>query len=293
MSAAIEVPVAGGSLAIHRLGSVRDDAPAVLAVHGILATSAAWLAAGAALRDEIALIAPDLRGRGDSHALPGPFGLDAHVADLLAVLDALELERVVMAGHSMGAYVVARLAARHPERVSRLVLVDGGLTIDGRERVDPGPFLREFLGPALARLRMTFADVDEYVAWWCKHPSIAGTDIDEAVLRGYAEHDLVGTPPQARSSVNADALEPDGGDVLRSVDARGLTLPAVLLCAPRGMVNDPNPMQPLALARAWAASDPGRRRAVQVPDTNHYTIALGAAGAAAVAAEIRAAVAAE
>ena len=58
------------------------------------------------------------------------------------------------------------------------------------------------------------------------------------------------------------------------------------------MVNDPNPMQPLELVRAWAAEDPSRRRALQVPDVNHYTIGLGAAGAAAVAAEVRAAVAA-
>jgi hypothetical protein len=155
------------------------------------------------------------------------------------------------------------------------------------------PFMRAFLGPALARLQMTFSDLDAYVAWWSEHPSIAGSDIDPAVLRAYAEHDLVGTPPHLRSSVNADALEPDGTDVLRSVDARELTLPAVLLCAPRGMVNDDNPMQPLQLVREWAAQDGARRRAVQVPDTNHYTIALGAAGAAAVAAEVRAALAAE
>jgi lipase len=57
------------------------------------------------------------------------------------------------------------------------------------------------------------------------------------------------------------------------------------------MVNDPNPMQPLELVRAWAAEDPERRRAFQVPDVNHYTITLGAAGAAAVAAEVRAALA--
>jgi pimeloyl-ACP methyl ester carboxylesterase len=284
--------VDGGSLAVHLLGSTRSDATAVLAVHGILATSAAWLAVAAALGDDVTLIAPDLRGRGDSHSLPAPFGLDAHVADLLAVLDALEHERIVVLGHSMGAYVVARLAARNPERVSRLVLVDGGLTIPGSERIDPVPFLREFLGPALARLQMRFADLDAYVEWWSEHPSITGSDIDPAVLRAYAEHDLTGAPPELRSSVNPDALEPDGGDVLRSGDARELTHPAVLLCAPRGMVNDPNPMQPLRLVQEWVAQDAGCRRALQVHDTNHYTIALGAAGAAAVAAEVRSAVSA-
>ena len=53
----------------------------------------------------------------------------------------------------------------------------------------------------------------------------------------------------------------------------------------------PDPMQPLADVRAWAAADPERRQALEVPDTNHYTIAWGAHGAAAVADAIAAAVA--
>ncbi|MFZ0388396.1 MAG: alpha/beta fold hydrolase [Solirubrobacteraceae bacterium] len=291
MSVRIDVPVAGGELAVYRLGSERPDAPAVLAVHGITATSFAWLAVAAALGDDVSLVAVDLRGRGASRSLPGPFGLDAHVADLIAVLDALALERPVVLGHSMGAYVAARLADRCPDRVSRLVLVDGGLTIPGSADVDPEPFMRAFLGPALARLELTFESLDDYVAWWREHPAIAGSDIDLAVLRRYVEHDLVGEPPALRSSVNPDVLKPDGSDVLRCDDAHRLALPAVLLCAPRGMVNDPNPMQPLDLVHGWAAEDPERRRAFQVPDVNHYTIALGMAGAASVAAEVRAALA--
>jgi pimeloyl-ACP methyl ester carboxylesterase len=288
----IDVPVAGGELAVYRFGSQRPDAPAVLAVHGITATSFSWLATAAALADDVSLVAVDLRGRGESGSLPGPFGLDAHMADLVAVLDALDLHAPVVVGHSMGAYIAARLGVRHPDRVSRLVLVDGGLTITGSADVDPDVFMRAFLGPALARLEMTFESLDAYVAWWQAHPAISGSDIDPAALRGYAAHDLVGEPPTLRSSVNPDVLRPDGSDVLLSDDAHRLALPAVLLCAPRGLVNDPNPMQPLELVRAWAAEDPNRRRALQVPDVNHYTIGLGAAGAAAVAAEVRAAVAA-
>jgi pimeloyl-ACP methyl ester carboxylesterase len=294
MSGRIDVPVAGGELAVYRLGSQRggsDQSPAVLAVHGITATSFAWLAVAAALGDDVSLIAVDLRGRGDSGSLPGPFGLDAHVDDLLAVLDALALPQTVVLGHSMGAYIAARLAARHPDRVSRLVLVDGGLTIPGSADVDPERFMRAFLGPALARLELTFESLEAYVAWWREHPAIADSDVDPAVLRGYVAHDLSGEPPALHSSVNPDVLTPDGSDVLHSDDAHRLALPAALLCAPRGMVNDPHPMQPLELVHAWVAEDPARRRGLQVPDVNHYTITLGAAGAAAVAAEVRAAVA--
>ena len=292
MNARIDVPVTGGELAVYRLGSQRPDAPAVLAVHGITATSFAWLATSAALGDDVSLIAVDLRGRGDSRSLPGPFGLDAHVEDLVAVLDALALAQPVVLGHSMGSYIAARLGAQHPDRVSRLVLVDGGLTVPGSADIDPETFMRAFLGPALARLEMTFESVDSYVEWWGQHPAISGSDVDPDVLRQYAAHDLVGEPPALHSSVNPDVMAPDGSDVLSSDDAHQLALPAVLLCAPRGMVNDPNPMQPLELVHAWADEDPERRRALQVPDVNHYTITMGAAGAAAVAAEVRAAVAA-
>ena len=291
MSARIDVPVAGGKLAVYRLGSQRPDAPAVLAVHGITSTSFAWLATAAALGDDVSLIAVDLRGRGASGSLPGPFGLDAHVEDVVAVLDALALPRPVVLGHSMGSYIAARLGVQHSDRVSRLVLVDGGLTVPGSADVDPEPFMRAFLGPALARLEMTFESVDAYAEWWGEHPAIKGSDVDPEMLRRYVAHDLVGDPPALRASVNPDVLTPDGSDVLRSEDAHRLALPAVLLSAPRGMVNDPNPMQPLELVRAWVAEDPERRRGLQVPDVNHYTITLGAAGAAAVAAEVRAAVA--
>jgi hypothetical protein len=65
----------------------------------------------------------------------------------------------------------------------------------------------------------------------------------------------------------------------------------VLLVAPRGLQDNPQPMQPLALAEAWAAAAPEQRGVVLVPDTNHYTIVLGP-GAGAVAQAIqRAAVA--
>jgi pimeloyl-ACP methyl ester carboxylesterase len=73
------------------------------------------------------LIAPDLRGRGRSAALPRPYGLVTHLTDLTVALDHLGVDRAVMAGHSMGAHVAARLSAEQPHRAAALVLIDGGL----------------------------------------------------------------------------------------------------------------------------------------------------------------------
>jgi len=287
----LDVPVRGGSLATYRFGSTRADAPLVLAIHGITSTSRAWLAVGRALGDRAALIAVDLRGRGRSNELPGPFGIEAHVDDLLVLLDHFDLQQAVIAGHSLGAYVAAALANGNPGRVRSLVLVDGGLTIPGSESVDAQVFIEDFLGPTFRRLKAEFEDSQHYRDWWAAHPAFASSDVDRELLARYADHDLVGQPPRMRSSVNPEAVRVDGLDLFKAPNASSIEVPAVLLCAPRGMVDDPNPMQPLAIVQEWASRDRSRRRAVEVPGVNHYTIAFGPGGARVVATEIVAALA--
>ncbi len=288
MTQRIDIAVAGGRLATYRLGP--DDPSPVLAIHGITSSSRTWLAPARALGGRASLLAVDLRGRGQSGELPPPFGLDAHVLDMIAVLDQLGLAQAVIVGHSLGAYIAARLATTRPDRVKRLVLVDGGLPIPGTTDADPEEFMQAFLGPSLERLSQTFPDLATYRAWWARHPAFAGADILAEDLDAYAAHDLVGDPPHMRSPVNPQAVRDDGRDLFGELDADRLTLPATLLCAPKGMIDDPNPMQPLAAVQAWAAADPGRRHAIQVPGVNHFTIALGAQGATQVAAAVRQAV---
>jgi pimeloyl-ACP methyl ester carboxylesterase len=265
----------------------------VVAVHGITSSSRNWLAVARDLDGRVALAAVDLRGRGASNGLPGPYGLAAHERDVLAVLDGLGLERAVLAGHSLGAYVVARVAAEHPERVSAAVLVDGGLRIPGTENADPDVFLDAFLGPALARLRMRFENREQYRDFWRAHPALASSDVEDADIVAYADYDLVGDEPDLRSSVSEDAVREDGADLFaQGGDAQRLSVPATMLVAPRGLLDDPRPMHPLPLAREWEAGAPESRRVIEVPDVNHYTIALGARGARAVADAIAAAAAA-
>jgi pimeloyl-ACP methyl ester carboxylesterase len=279
------VTVAGGSLNVARLHA-GGDAPVAIAVHGITSSSRAWLAVARALDGRAALLAVDLRGRGESRGLPGPYGLGSHVSDLLAVLDSAGLERAVLVGHSLGAYVVARFAVEHPQRVRAILMVDGGLDIPGAGGVEPQAFADALLGPALARLQMRFESDQAYYEWWRTHPALGGSEVEDADLFAYAAHDLVGEPPDLRPGISEDAVR---ADVLGLVDTRyahELVVPARMLVAPRGLADEPSPMQPLAEAGAWVDEDPVRRTAELVPGANHYTITIGRAGAARVADEI-------
>ena len=121
-------------------------------------------------------------------------------------------------------------------------------------------------------------------AWRRRHPALGGDDVDAGTLRAYAEHDLVGVAPELAPSASREAIAVDAAEVAAAgADAAALRVPARLLVAPRGMLDGPDPLQPLALAQAWAAADPARRGVTLVPDVNHYTIVMGRPGAAAVA----------
>ncbi|SEA48052.1 alpha/beta hydrolase [Leifsonia sp. 21MFCrub1.1] len=270
------VPVAGGDLAGGVWHPDAEGMP-ILAVHGITASHRAWLLTADRLPHR-RLIAPDLRGRGRSSGLPGPFGLVQHADDLARVLDALSLDRVVVAGHSMGAFVAVRFAERHPDRVERLVLIDGGLPLPPPEGVAPEDVPAVVLGPAIERLRMRFASPEEYEAFWRRHPAI-GPWWNPAIA-DYVAYDLVGDAPELRSSADAEAvsvnaLELDGSAGYAEALA-SLLLPIDLVRAPRGLLDGPSLYDPAVVAE-WHERLPGMR-IHEADDVNHYTILMTDAG---------------
>lgn len=104
------------------------DGPAVLALYGVTGHARRWQVLSGAL-PELRLVAVDLRGHGRSPWTP-PWGIEQHVDDTLATLDALGLDRVPVIGHSFGGAVALHLARTSPQRVSRLVLLDPALGLD-------------------------------------------------------------------------------------------------------------------------------------------------------------------
>lgn len=259
------VRVRGGDLFTARWG--RGAAPPVLALHGITANRLAF----ARLAEELAgrggppLLVPDLRGRGFSSGVRGPYGLSAHVDDMVAVLDAHGVERTVVAGHSMGAFIACLLAVRHPERVTGLLLIDGGYGLP----VAPDTDIDTVLGPALARLRMTFGSQDEYRRFWRRHPAFTGRW--NTWTERYALSDLVGQAPRLFSRVNEESVRADGAQVLADPEALGaihrLPRPARLLWTARGLMDEsPGLYTPERLAGL-----PEDVATVELPDDNHYS----------------------
>lgn len=290
---AFSVPVDGGELRVGILGAQDPGAPTVVAVHGITASHRSWLRVSADLAG-VRIIAPDLRGRGRSNSLPGPFGLRQHAADLERVLDHIGLASTVAVGHSMGAFVVALLGYRAPERVAALVLVDGGVPLALPEGVDPDAVPLALLGPAADRLRMTFESRDSYRDFWRGHPAFAD-GLSPEVL-DYLDYDLDGEAPALRASGSADAVTTDAQELYGpgwySEALRSLRMPVTVLRSPRGLLAEPPGLYPPGRLEAARAELP-QLEIQEVPDVNHYTILMAEPGASAVAAAIRSALTVE
>jgi pimeloyl-ACP methyl ester carboxylesterase len=252
----IDVPVAGGDL---RVVVWPGDGPTVLAAHGVTANALSWAGVAASLAGRVRLVAPDLRGRARSAGLPGPYGMAAHAADLIAVADHLGLSRVALAGHSMGAFVATETAARHPSRVSSVLLVDGGLPLPVPAGTDVDDALHAVIGPAMARLSMTFDSLDAYCGYFRRNPALGRYWTPE--IAAYVTRDFTGSG----SSCLLEAVRADTRDMLTApAPAGGLPL----LWASRGLQDEERGL--------YSPSDVAGRDAELVPDVNHYTLLLGA-----------------
>jgi pimeloyl-ACP methyl ester carboxylesterase len=107
---------------INGISMAFDDhgsGPAVVLIHGFPLCRKMWRPQFNTLPDAgFRLIAPDLRGFGESDAPSGPYTIDLFADDVVELLDYLEIDRAVVGGMSMGGYVLFNLLERYPERLS-------------------------------------------------------------------------------------------------------------------------------------------------------------------------------
>jgi pimeloyl-ACP methyl ester carboxylesterase len=161
--------------------------PALVLLNGWTASGLVWPTTWvSALEKRFRVIRIDNRGTGWSRSAPAPYTLADLADDALDVLRACGVDQAVVLGNSMGGMIAQELALRHPERVSRLVLVSTAPPIPAQIAPDPAPFMAALAPPAPGQdLRLHFKALwSEYAApsFSAAHPEVFD-EIAEQVVR--------------------------------------------------------------------------------------------------------------
>ena len=113
-------------LRLHYVDWGNPDAPPLVLVHGGRDHCRSWDWVALALRDRYHVIAPDLRGHGDSQWVIGSgYAMIDYVYDLAQLVRQNDLAPVTLLGHSLGGRICLEYAGIYPERVSRLIAIEG------------------------------------------------------------------------------------------------------------------------------------------------------------------------
>jgi pimeloyl-ACP methyl ester carboxylesterase len=279
----ILVPVHGGELAVFQYGN--GDGTPVLLIHGVTSSNRAFqLFADALIARGKAPFAVDLRGRGDSNSLQGPFGMRNHAADMAAVINHFGWNRPDVIGHSMGGFVAAALVGLYPDAVGEVVFADGGLPLPMPPGMTVEQIMPFVLGPAMTRLAMEFENKEAYRNYW--KPQAAFAKGWSSVLDEYVDYDLRGSEPHMKAATNPQAVEDDSrdlfGDDLIVKSLQGLRKQSLFIKAERGLQNEEGGLYPMPVLDAVLPAYPMLTLEL-LPDCNHYDMFLEATGAEKVA----------
>lgn len=255
------------------------DAATIVLLHGLSANAnsfAGLISAG--LSPAFRVIAPDLRGRARSGKPESGYEMSDHARDVIALLDALGLDRVVLGGHSFGGYLGIYIAANYPDRVQKLVVIDAAISSHPRIGV--------LLKPSLDRLTRTSPTADSYLTD-VRNAGYMNGIWDESA-EAYFRAELVEHPDGSFGSATSNAAivqaamgvatEPWLHHV-QQVRAPVLMLNALGSFGPPGTPPLFDELVTRATARAFGAAR------YQVVPGNHITLLFGS-GAAAVRREI-------
>jgi len=157
---------------------MRGSGPAVILLHGTSANHAVWEPVGDLLENHATVVALDQRGHGRSDKPASGYTGDDFVSDVVAVLDALGIEKAVVAGHSLGGRNSWLAAARHPDRVVAAVVVDYTPFVEAS--------VIDELGARVALGFRQFADVDEIESYLRdRYPAILPGAVARRARWGY------------------------------------------------------------------------------------------------------------
>jgi pimeloyl-ACP methyl ester carboxylesterase len=239
----------------------------ILCVHGITANSRFWDCLASALAPHHRVIAMDLRGRGLSDKPPTGYSIQHHCKDILALMNDQGLERPVLMGHSLGAFISLVFAARYPERVDRLILVDGG------GKLTKAQMAKVFTGikPSLDRLGQIFPSFEAYLSQMKQAPYLQPWN---SYMETYFRYEIENVEGGVRSRVHPKHIEEEAKN-LRKVDSRKfykrVKAPTLILRATKGMVAKDDLLLPEDVAERMVREIPNATK-VDLERANHYSI---------------------
>jgi len=239
----------------------------ILCVHGLTANCRCWDVLASSLSPRHKVIAMDLRGRGLSDGPPSGYSVENHCRDILALMDDQGLERPVLMGHSLGAFISLVFAAKYSQRVDRLILVDGG------GKLSEAQMTKVFAGikPSLDRLGKVFPDFESYVALLKQAPFLQPWN---SFFETYFRYEVEDVEGGVRSRVHPKHIEEESGN-LKKMDSsqfyKKVMTPTLILRATKGMLAEDDLVLPADVAERMVREIPKARK-VDVEGTNHYSI---------------------
>jgi pimeloyl-ACP methyl ester carboxylesterase len=241
----------------------------IVCLHGLTANCRCWDVIAPALTPIHGMLAVDFRGRGLSDKPPTGYSWQHHVRDLSCVLGDLGLQKVVLMGHSLGAYVSLVFAAKYPGRVEKLILMDGGaeLAPEQWDRVDL------VIKPSLDRLGQVFPSFEAYTENMKQAPILQPWS---QAIEDYFRYESEDVDDGVRSRIQPDHIQEEIRNIRKEVPSEyyaKITCPVLLVRATDGILSPEDLVVPEYAAERMITEIPDARR-VDIQGTNHYSILL-------------------
>lgn len=239
----------------------------ILCLHGITANCRSWDGLAAVLAPQHQVMAMDLRGRGFSDRPPAGYSIEHHIRDILALLNDLQIGKVVLMGHSLGAFIALVFAAQYPQRTDRLILVDGG------GKLSEAQSAKVFAGikPALDRLGQVFPTAEVYLSRMKEAPYLQPWN---GFLETYVRYEIEECLGGVRVNIKPEHIQEEAvnlGKVDSSRFYHKIQVPTLILRATKGLVAEDDILLPEDVVERMVREIPSARR-FDVEGTNHYSI---------------------
>jgi len=239
----------------------------ILCVHGLTANCRCWDLIASTLVPEYNILAMDLRGRGLSDKPSSGYSLQHHIRDIVCLLDDLKQERIVLMGHSLGAFIALAFAANYPERTEKIILMDGGgqLTQDQWDKVTLA------IKPSLDRLGQVFPSFAAYVANMKLAPFLQPWS---QALEDYFRYESEAVEGGVRSRINPANIIEEAQNIRQEAPAQyysKIACPVLILRATDGILSQDDLVLPESAVDRMVSEIPDALW-IDINGTNHFSI---------------------